>query len=470
MPDPRPEQIQRLRQTPLDVLAMGGGINGAGVIRDLALRARSAGIPLRIGLVEQKHFASGTSGKNSQLIHGGLRYLKYLQFHLVRESLRERSILLRIAPQYAKPLAFFLPMYGIKSRFIYGIGLALYDRLAGADALAPHRLLSSDEAARVEPEIARNGLTAAAIFYDSSIVSARFVVENVQEAMVSGALAANYVRADSWERTASGLWRVCCSDTLAGGQFEIMARKLVDARGAWSDSDSLRLVRGSHIVIPRVSAPDHAVAHFEPDGRIIFLIPWGSRNQLTLVGTTDEDHREGPDRVHITDQERDYLLGIVHKLFPGHAGVQPISTFSSLRPLIRELKGSATSTSREHRIWNSEDGILHIAGGKYTTYRLMSEEASDLVCREIAPQLASLHVTAKTSFAPVERDIGDGLEQHLSDYLFVSTYLGYERRWDVEALMPYAEALGRKRDWTKDRIREEVNAVIEMSDNVPNRR
>ncbi len=468
MPDPRPEQIQRLRQTPLDVLVLGGGINGAGVIRDLALRARNAGIPLRIGLVEQKHFASGTSGKNSQLIHGGLRYLKYFQFHLVRESLRERSILLRIAPQYAKPLAFFLPMYGIKSRFIYGMGLALYDRLAGAHSLAPHRMLSRDEAACVEPEIARDGLTAGAIFYDCSIVSARFVVENVLDAMVSGALAANYVRADGWERAASDLWRVRCTDTLSGGQLEVMARKLVDARGAWSDSDSLRLVRGSHIVIARVSAADHAIAHFEPDGRIIFLIPWGSRNQLTLVGTTDEDHRQGPDHVRITEQERDYLLGIVRKLFPGHAEVQPISAFSSLRPLIRELKGSATSASREHRIWNSEDGILHIAGGKYTTYRLMSEEASDLVCREIAPQLAALHVTAETPFAPAEREIGDALEQHLSDYLFVSTYLGYERRWDVEALMPYAESLGLKRGWTKDRIREEVNAVIEMSDNAPN--
>jgi len=373
-----------------------------------------------------------------------------------------------MAPQYVKPLAFLLPMYGIKSRLTYGIGLGLYDRLAGAHTIAPHRMLSRDEAARVEPELTRAGLTAAAIFYDCSILSARFVVENILDAMASGASAANYVRADAWERAAGGLWRVRCTDTLAGGQFEIMARKLVDARGAWSDADSLRLVRGSHIVIPRVSAADQAIAHFEPDGRIVFLIPWGSRNQLTLVGTTDEDHREGPDHVHITAQERDYLLGIVHKLFPGHAEVghrevQPISAFSSLRPLIRERKASATSASREHRIWNSEDGILHIAGGKYTTYRLMSEEACDLACREIAPQLAALHVTADTPFAPAEREIGDALEQHLSDYLFVSTYLGYERRWDVAALMPYAEALGRKRGWTKDRIRAEVNAVIEVS-------
>jgi glycerol-3-phosphate dehydrogenase len=464
VPDPRPEQIQRLRETPLDVLVLGGGINGAGVIRDLALRASRAAIPLQVGLVEQRHFASGTSGKNSQLIHGGLRYLKYLQFHLVWESLRERSVLLRIAPQYAKPLAFLLPMYGIKSRLLYGAGLALYDRLAGAHAIAPHRMLGRDEVARLEPELERDGLTAAAIFYDCGIVSARFVVENILDAMASGALAANYVRADAWERAPNGSWRVRCTDTLAAEPFDIQARKLVDARGAWSDGDSLRLVRGSHIVIPRVSAGDHAIAHFEPDGRIIFLIPWGSRNQLTLVGTTDEEHQEGPERVHITAPERDYLLGIVHKLFPGHASAQPISAFSSLRPLIRKRQGSPTSATREHKIWNSEDGILHITGGKYTTYRLMSEEASDLVCQEIAPQLAHLQVTADAPFASAEREIGDALEQHLTDYLFVSTYLGYERRWDVESLMPYAEALGCRRAWTKDRVREEINAVIDTSE------
>jgi glycerol-3-phosphate dehydrogenase len=347
---------------------------------------------------------------------------------------------------------------------MYGAGLSLYDRLAGAHAIAPHRVLARDEVARIEPELARDGLTAAAIFYDCGIVSARFVVENILDAMASGALAANYIRADAWERAPNGFWRVRCTDTLAGEQFDIHTRKLVDARGAWSNGDSLRLVRGSHIVIPRVSAGEHAIAHFEPDGRIIFLIPWGSRNQLTLVGTTDEEHQEGPEHVHITAPERDYLLGIVRKLFPGHASAQPISAFSSLRPLIRERVGSPTSATREHRIWNSEDGILHIAGGKYTTYRLMSEEGSDLVCQEIAPLLAHRHVTADAPFATAEREIGGALEQHLSDYLFVSTYLGYERSWDVESLMPYAEALGYKRGWTKDRVREEVNAVIDMSE------
>ena len=464
MTDLRRDQIEQLKAGLLDVLVIGGGINGAGVTRDLALRAAHSRIPLRIALVEQKHFASGTSGKNSQLIHGGLRYLKYLQIHLVRESLHERAMLMKLAPQFVKPLAFLLPMYGIKSRVVYGTGLWLYDRLAGRDAIAPHRIVDRSELAEMEPGLTRNRLSAAALFYDCAIPSARFVVENVLDAMAHGALAANYVRAEGWERFgADARWRVRCTDALSGEQFEIQSRKLVDARGAWSNPDALRLVRGSHIVIPRINASDHAIAHFEPDGRIVFVIPWGSRNQLTLVGTTDEDHHGSPDQVSISSEETNYLLGIVHKLFPRRSDVTPVSTFSSLRPLVRASSGSATRASRDHRIWNSADGILHIAGGKYTTYRLMSEEASDLVCKEIAPELEAVRLTAQTPFASVEHEIGDQMEQHLEDYLFVSTYLGYEQRWDRESLLPFARALAAKRGWDQARVDAEVNAIIEAS-------
>ena len=276
-----------------------------------------------------------------------------------------------------------------------------------------------------------------------------------------GALAANYIRAEAWEREATGRWRVRCTDALSGEQFEVAARKLVDARGPWSDPESLRLDRGSHIVIPRVTQSENAIAHFEPDGRIVFLIPWGSRQQLTLVGTTDEDHRDGPDNVHISEKETRYLRGVVAKLFPQHRDIAPLSAFSSLRPLVRVSGRSASSVSRDHRIWNSADGVLRIAGGKYTTYRLMSEQASDLVCSEIAPELARVHLTAEAVFAPVTREIGDAMEHHLADYLYVSTYLGYEQQWTSELLLPLTQALGQKRGWSEARMRAEVDAVIE---------
>lgn len=445
------------------MLIVGGGINGAGVLRDLALRASFAGTTLRVGLIEQRHFASGTSGKNSQLIHGGLRYLKYLQFHLVRESLHERSILLRVAPQFVQPLKFLLPMYGAKSRVTYSAGLWFYDRLAGAEAIARHQIISTREVARMEPGITREGLSAAAIFFDAAVDSARFVVENILDAIAHGAHAANYVKAVSWERGGE-IWRAECLDALTGERFEIRARKLVDARGAWMDGESLRLVRGSHIVISRVNAGDHAIAHFEPDGRIVFLIPWGSRKQLTLVGTTDEDHQGTPDSVHISADELQYLTGVVRKLYGDRRDLEPISAFSSLRPLVRE-GGSATSVSRGHKIWNSPDGILHIAGGKYTTFRAMSEEAGDLVCREVAPALVAIHRTAHTPFESSDRANGDAMEQHLRDYLSVSTYLGYERRWDEASLMPYAEALATKLGWDELRKREEVAHVVEFAKN-----
>lgn len=458
--DLRREQIARLKEAPLDILVLGGGINGAGVLRDLALRAEYTGVPLRVGLVEKGHFASGTSGKNSQLIHGGLRYLKYLQFHLVRESLRERSILLKVAPQFVRPLQFLLPMYGLKARLMYGTGLAIYDLLAGFQAISRHRAISVDEVAKIEPGLARDGLSAAALFYDGAVDSARFVVENVLDAIAHGAYAANYIRAESWRRSSGGNWRVECEDTISGEPFELEARKLVDARGAWMDGGALRLVRGSHIVIPRVGSSEHAIAHFEPNGRIVFLIPWGNHKQLTLVGTTDEDHHGSPDQVHISAEEMEYLLGVVRKLFPKHRDVTPISSFSSLRPLVREGGRSASSVSRDHKIWNSPDGVLRIAGGKYTTYRLMSEEAADLVCREIAPELTSTHRTAVTPFPSANRAIGDAMEQHVSDYLFVSTYLGYERRWDTESLMPWARALGAKRCWDEPRMLAELNDLM----------
>src|SRR6185369_3241270 len=168
--------LERLRSEPFDVLVLGGGINGAGVARDLALRGS------KVALVEQRHFASGTSGKNSQLIHGGLRYLKQLQIHLVRESLRERATLLYLAPHLVTPQAFLMPMYGWPSRIFYGAGLAIYDRLAGKSNIGRHRVVPSAEVAQLEPGMACQGLTHGAIFYDCQVQSARFVLENIWDA------------------------------------------------------------------------------------------------------------------------------------------------------------------------------------------------------------------------------------------------------------------------------------------------
>ena len=503
--DTRARSLERLRREPFDVLVLGGGINGAGIARDLALRG------VKVALVEQRHFASGTSGKNSQLIHGGLRYLKFLQFHLVRESLRERATLLRLAPHLVTPQPFLMPMYGWVPRIFYGTGLSMYDLLAGKSNIGLHRVLSSAEVGKLEPGLANHGLTHGAIFYDCRTQSARLVLENVWDASRHGAVVANYARAGLRQGA------IAITDDLSGESFPLRVAKVVDATGAWASGEDLRLVRGSHIVIPRVNSSDNAIAYFEESGRIIFVIPWGSRSQLSLVGTTDVDHTGGPDDVRISTEETRYLVGIVRRLFPSAQGTTPISAFSSLRPLIRSAAGSATATSREHRIWVAPDGVVHVAGGKYTTYRAMSQEAGDLISSvpsttaekplggntkeqlhsllasagEIAARhsltkhdvehlirnygmqapnlLACLPQSATAALTRVERAQIAFAARHemaetLADMMFVSTYWGYELRWTRETLTPIAEEMAGHLGWDAATISAQISAFFEGSD------
>jgi glycerol-3-phosphate dehydrogenase len=472
----RAVNLRRLKESPLDVLIAGGGINGAGIARDLALRACHTGHSLRIGLVERSHFASGTSGKNSQLIHGGLRYLKYLEFGLVREALRERATLLQLAPHLVEPLPFLIPMYSRFDRLFYGAGLYLYDALAGGRRIGRHRQLSAADVETLEPGLARDGLAGAACFYDCRVHAARFVLENVLESVENGVLAVNYVRLESVARDGEGLWQIRLRDTLTDDVWITASRAFVDARGPWARDGELRLVRGSHLVLPRVTASDYAIAHFDESGRVVFLIPWGSRSDLTLVGTTDVDHGCGPDDVRISPDETNYLLGVTARLFPA-ARLQPVGSYSSLRPLLRDSSESPTSVSRDHRIWRDESGAIRIAGGKYTTYRVMSEQAADHILDDIAPDLASVHLTASTPLrrrtAPaselmqVTEAVESEMAQRLADVMFVSTYLGYEHDWTASALEPYAAEMARLLGWPPERARVEIALVLRIREGSP---
>ncbi len=514
-PESRRQNLERLRAEELDVLIVGGGINGAGIARDLALRARDAGMPLRVGLVEQRHFASGTSGRNSQLIHGGLRYLKQLEFHLVRESLRERAALLDIAPHLVAPLPFLIPFYSWPARLYYCAGLRLYEFLSGSRKIGRLRYLSSAEVLAAEPGLAPAGLAGGAIYYDCRVNAARGVLENVFDAARAGAVIANYARAE--RITATGATVV---DALSGQSFPVRARKVVDATGPWETGSRIRLVRGSHLILPRLNAGDHAIAFFEDAGRIVFVIPW-SGGALSLVGTTDVDHEGSPDDVSISPDEVGYLLAIVRRLYPGAGDLRPIAAYSALRALVRDHAASPTETSREHRIWNAEDGVLHVAGGKYTTYRLMSEEAAERVVREIAPPLAGRSATAQTPLGgntrarlaelgaslpelaarhcleearlrPLASDYGvqlphllaclpageaelDRLRRaqiayavrhemahRLADFLFVSTYWGFEQPWTAENLLPVSREMAWHLGWNDSAIQAEIELALRV--------
>ncbi len=439
----REPNLARLRSEQFDVLVIGGGINGAGIARDLVLRDPG----MRVALVEKNHFASGTSGKNSQLIHGGLRYLKYAEFHLVHEALRERSTLLAMSGGLVEPLEFLIPCYGARDRWFYGAGLALYDLLSGGHSIGHHRRV---DAIALEPELARDGLTAGLVFYDCKVNSARLVLETIIDAEARGAVVANYVETRSSGNAIEAM------DSLTGEQFPIRARKVVNATGAWSGGGKLRLVRGSHLIFPRIQSGAEAIAFFDEHGRIVFLIPWGENGDLTLVGTTDVDHDGSPDDVHISDEETRYLSAIVRRLFPAYRG-EPVSSYSALRPLIAEKGHSATSTSREHSIWETPDGVLHIAGGKYTTYRAMSEELVDM----LSPLPC---LTASTPIKPGPRpDVKQAVEREyalrLSDLLYVSTYWGYERALSLDWIEPLAREMGALLGWDEATIAAEIARI-----------
>lgn len=458
--DKRAANLERLQSEHWDVLIAGGGINGAGIARDLMLR--DAG--LKVALVEKNHFSSGTSGRNSQLIHGGLRYLKYFDFGLVSDALRERATLLRIAPGLVRPLEFLIPCYGPFDRWFYGAGLMLYDALAQSRSLGGHRALTGAEASRLEPGLAGEGLRAGLMFFDGQVNSARLVIENILDAEARGACVANYAELQHLLGQTLSV-----TDTLGGGSFSVRARKIVDATGAWSSGEQLRLVRGSHLIYPRIQQGHEAIAYFDELGRIVFLIPWGENDDLTLVGTTDVDHSEGPDHVYISDAEREYLKAIVHRLFPAFRG-EPVTSYSSLRPLIAESGRSATATSREHRIWETPDGVLHISGGKYTTYREMSQELVDTLLRDIAPGRDLPCRTADTVLVPalppkemaarvrmaVEREYA----RKLQDVLYISTYWGHERHLYREWLEPVALEMGSLLGWNESRRSTEIAGCL----------
>jgi len=366
-----------------------------------------------------------------------------------------------------QPLQFLIPCYGAFDRIFYGAGLTLYDGLAGSRSIGAHRALSGAEVRKLEPSLNHENLHAGLLFFDGKVHSARLVIENIVDAAARGACVANYVEA---RREEGG---IRARDMLTGETFAIAAGRIVDATGAWSTGSPLRLVRGSHLIFPRIQQGDEAISYFDEQGRIVFLIPWGEENDLTLVGTTDADHDGRPDNVHISPKESDYLRSIVRRLFPAFRG-EPVASYSSLRPLIAASGRSATSTSREHRIWESAGGTVHIAGGKYTTYRSMSEEVVDLLMQELRPGRDLPCWTAETRMnipahpkeqcARVRVAVEREFARRLQDVVYVSTYWGHERHMTAEWLAPIAREMGGMLGWDEARVASEVDEVLASQD------
>lgn len=397
--------FQKLESETFDLLVIGGGITGAGIVRDAAMRG------LKAALVDKNDLASGTSSKSSKLIHGGLRYLQQAEFGLVFESVNERTRLLRMAPHIVRPLEFLVPSYkGVyPGRIMLACGLMLYDALAKFAVPGRHRAYRKKAILAREPGLRAENLTGGVTYYDSATDDARLTLENVLDAQQLGATVVTYARVEGFlaEKQPPSTGKQAPgtpSEIIRGVELRdvlnpqvtanLRARVTINATGPWSDlvlrllqrdqpPPLLRPTKGSHIVIDWARLPvQHAIVMSAPqDQRVVFAIPWKDADvpaaSRTILGTTDTDYHGDPDRVAADAADIDYLMLCANHYFPDAKLVADdvMATWSGLRPLVMpDASGlSASQVSREHRIID-RPGLLTIVGGKLTTYRKMAAQ------------------------------------------------------------------------------------------------
>ena len=372
-----------------DILVVGGGVNGAVVARD------AAGRGYKVLLVEMNDLASATSSASTKLVHGGLRYLEYYEFRLVREALIEREILWQIAPHIIRPLRFVLPHHaGLRPAWLLRLGLFLYDHIGGRHLLPPTR--SVDLATDAVGKPLKSGRYKKAFEYSDCFVDdARLVALNARDAADRGADIRTRARAVEI-RQADGIWHVTVEDTLNGGRSTINARALINAGGPWVEDvlaagagvnakAKIRLVQGSHIVVRRLYAHDRAYMFQNADGRIVFVIPY--QDDFTLIGTTDRDYYGDPAKVKATSEEIEYLCNSVSEYLA--KPVKPsdvVWSYAGVRPLYDDGASEAKAATRDYVFELDTPGgapLLSVYGGKITTYRRLAEEA----LQRLAPYL-----------------------------------------------------------------------------------
>jgi glycerol-3-phosphate dehydrogenase len=388
----RERAFEVLERGSLDVLVIGGGIVGTGIARDLGLRG------LKVALVEQHDLASGTSSRPTRLIHGGLRYLEMFDFGLVRTDMREREVLLRVAPHLVHPLRFLMPMSGrdVLYRAKLHAGMQLYDALSFDKSLPSRQWLNREQVLRTEPGINPTDLQGAWQYYDAQVsLVERLVIENALDAASQGSVVVTHARALRFARDASGtVTGAVVRDTFSGREVEARARLTVNATGPWLDLTTtdvrrgrrplLRLTKGVHLVTPAASEHAH-VLFAKRDGRLFFVIPWLG---YSLVGTTDTDYRGDPSDVAATEEDVDYLVAEARQAFPSGRFDEVHYTWAGVRALVRVEDVDEGKVSRKHALHDHDrqdgvPGIVSVVGGKITGYRAIAEEVGDLVVRKL---------------------------------------------------------------------------------------
>ncbi len=385
----RKEIIAQLKETHFDLVVIGGGITGAGIVLDAASRG------MKVALVEKKDFASGTSSKSTKLVHGGLRYLKQFDFWLVKEVGSERAIVHKLAPHLVIPEKMLLPLIenGQYGKWLTSIGLKVYDILAQVEGDDKRRMVEKKEAMKLEPLLPKKILKGAGYYAEYRTDDARLTIENIKTSLSYGSIPINYTRVAEFlyndDEMVSG---VKVKDELTGEDYEVKANYVVNAAGPWTDDlrkinhskkgKRLHLTKGVHLVFPHEKLPVKQSVYFDiPDGRMMFAIP---RGKITYVGTTDTNYNDDKDEIEVDFADAIYLISAVNNMFPDIDLEMEdiISTWAGLRPLIHEEGKSTSEISRKDEIFQSYTGLISIAGGKLTGYRKMAERIVNLVAKK----------------------------------------------------------------------------------------
>ncbi|MGO2660064.1 glycerol-3-phosphate dehydrogenase/oxidase [Mycetocola reblochoni] len=384
-PAERDAAIAALEDTELDVLVIGGGIVGTGSALDAVTRGLST------GLVEARDWASGTSSRSSKLVHGGIRYLEQLDFHLVREALIERGLLLqRLAPHLVKPVRFIYPLSKrVFERLYIGAGMLLYDLFSYSGGRPPgvphHRHWSRRKLLQAHPGIAKDAFVGGLSYYDAQVDDARYVATLARTASAYGAHVASRVRVEGFIKVGRRVVGVRAHDLESGHRFEIRAKQVVNATGVWTDETQamvaergqfkVRASKGIHLVVPRDRFQSASGLLLRTEKSVLFVIPWGRH---WLIGTTDTDWDLDKAHPAATAADIDYLLEHVNRVLAVPLGREDVEgVYAGLRPLLAGESEQTSKLSREHLVAHSVPGLVVVAGGKWTTYRVMARDAID---------------------------------------------------------------------------------------------
>ena len=387
--DSRNLALSEMRERQFDLLVIGGGINGVGIALDAASRG------LSVALIEKDDFASGTSSKSSKLIHGGLRYLEQYDFGLVREALNEREMMVTsLAPHLVKPVPFLYPLQEkIKERTYVGAGMALYDALRGFKRALPwHKHLSQKRIREIAPSLRLDVVTGGYQYFDAKVDDARHTMMIARTAAKYGARIATRTLCTTVLKEGRRVVGVRARDLLTGNEFEVKASATIMAAGVWTDElyksfdikpgYSVRMSKGSHIVVPGSAIKSETGVIIKTEVSVLFIIPWGDK---WIVGTTDTDYQSDPNLPLASREDVTYIINQANRVLePKLDRSQVIGVFAGLRPLVSTDPDSPTTElSREHVVDHPVPGFVTIAGGKYTTYRVMAEDAVDVAVTDL---------------------------------------------------------------------------------------